>query len=137
MGYYYHADPAPSDVRVLDDALYAEWVATGNPKAQWWVLIPDPPSPNAQWNGTAWVEPPPYVPQEITRLQGMMALQNAGLLDQAEALVAQADATTQLAWANATHFVRTSPTLLGLAAQLGLTDAELDALFVDGASIFV
>ena len=137
MGYYYHADPPPSEVRVIDDALYAQWVADGNPKADWWVLIPDPPTPDAYWNGTEWVVPPPYVPQEISRLQGHLVLERNGLLAQAEALVVQGDTETQIAWANCNAFNRQSPTLLALAAGLGLTDAQIDQLFIDGAQIVV
>jgi hypothetical protein len=67
MGYYWHAGPPP-DLRVLDDTLYAEWVASGNPKAEWWTLIPDPPGPNYRWDGTQWVEIPPPPPEPLTRL---------------------------------------------------------------------
>ena len=40
MQYYRKSDP--SDVRELDD-IYAEWVATGNPKANDWALRPPAP----------------------------------------------------------------------------------------------
>ena len=67
MGYYWHAGPPP-DLRVLDNTLYAEWVASGNPKAEWWTLIPDPPGPNYRWDGTQWVEIPPPPPPPLSRL---------------------------------------------------------------------
>jgi hypothetical protein len=47
------------DIREIDDALYAEWVAAGNPKAQQWTLLPPEPAPGpmqtVRWDGTQWV----------------------------------------------------------------------------------
>ena len=70
-----------------------------------------------------------YVPESVTPFQAKAALMQAGLLGQAEALVAAAGGVTKLAWAEALEFKRTSPTLINLAQALGLTSAELDNLF--------
>lgn len=64
-----------------------------------------------------------------TPLQGKIELNNQGLLTNAEAAVAAADKNTQLAWANAIVWYRTSPLIETLGAQLGLTPTDLDNLF--------
>lgn len=75
------------------------------------------------------------VPEEVSRLQAIIALEQAGLLDTVTAYVAQAPKLTQLAWNNAQSFRRDSPTLLGLAQALSLTAAQLDQLFVAAADV--
>lgn len=135
MAYYYRADT--NEVRELDPAVIQAWVDTGNPKASLYTLIPDSPAPNAQWDGSKWIVPPPYVPQSVSRFQAKAALLNAGLLSQIEAIIADpaTDAMTKLAWAEAIQFERNSPTVLGLASALGLTDQQLDELFTAAAQI--
>lgn len=64
-----------------------------------------------------------------SRFQAKAALSAASLLTAVEAAVAAADATTQLAWAEAIEFRRNSPTIAALAAVLGMTDTEVDDLF--------
>jgi hypothetical protein len=76
-----------------------------------------------------YVEPPAPVPASVTPFQAKAALLNAGLLDPVLAAIAAAPRITQLAWAEATEFRRTSPTVLMLAGALGLTSTQLDDLF--------
>lgn len=64
-----------------------------------------------------------------SRFQAKAALSAAGLLSAAESAVAAADATTQLAWAEAIEFRRNSPTITTMAATLGLTPEQVDDLF--------
>ena len=66
-----------------------------------------------------------------SRMQARVALHQAGLLAAVEAAVAEADPVVQIAWADATEFRRTSPTIATLAAALDppLTDEQLDDLF--------
>ena len=77
------------------------------------------------------------VPQSMTRFQALAALHLAGHLPAVEAIMAapETDMMAKLAWANALSFERTSPTLASLAAMLGMTDADLDALFTVAAGI--
>jgi len=89
---------------------YLAWLAAGN--------TPDPCAP-----------PPAPVPDAVTPFQAKAALLNAGLLDAVLAAIAAAPRITQLAWAEATEFRRTSPTVLMLAGSLGLTSTQLDDLF--------
>jgi hypothetical protein len=71
----------------------------------------------------------------VSRFQAKAALLGAGLLDQVNTALADADPVAQLAWAEAVEFRRTSPTILGLAATIGLTGEQLDDLFRAAAGI--
>ena len=77
------------------------------------------------------------VPQKVTAFQAKAALLDAGLLPQVESIMAQdsTPALAKLAWATAQVFNRSSPTVAAMASALGLTDAQIDALFVAGAAI--
>lgn len=85
----------------------------------------------------AHLNPPPIIiiPQSISRFQARAALLAAGLLSDVEAAVAAADPFAQLAWAEAQEWRRDSPTLLALAHGIGLTDTEIDDLFIQAAAI--
>lgn len=72
-----------------------------------------------------------------TPLQGKIELNNENLLTEAEQVVAAADKNTQLAWANAIIWLRTSPMIETLGAQLGLTPNDLDNLFRQAQQISV
>ena len=65
----------------------------------------------------------------ISPFQAKAALLQAGLLAQVEALIAQSDDLTKLAWAEAQEFRRDSPLLNQLASALGLTARQVDDLF--------
>ncbi len=80
--------------------------------------------------------PPLPVPQEVSRFQARAALLDAGLLAQADAVVAASgNALLQLAWTDAVSFKRNSPGIAALAPALGLDDAALDDLFRAAAEI--
>jgi hypothetical protein len=90
--------------------------------------LPDaPPSP----------QPPPSIPQSVSRFQARAALHLSGLLETVEAMMAapETPALAKLAWADAQEFKRNSPSLLGIAGALALTDAQLDDLFTTAAGI--
>lgn len=76
-------------------------------------------------------------PQSVTRFQARAALARAGLFTTVNsAMVAfPIDDERRLAWEDAQEFRRTSPTMLQMAAALGLTDAQLDELFTTAAGI--
>lgn len=71
----------------------------------------------------------------VSRFQARAALLQAGLLEQAEAAVAESDVIAQLAWADAQEFRRNSPTVATMSAKLGMTDDQLDELFRQAATI--
>lgn len=85
----------------------------------------------------AYQPPPAPVPQVVTRFQALAALHEAGHLTAAQALFAdpQTPDLSRLAWENATEFWRTSPTVVEVAAALGLDGAALDDLFTNAAQI--
>jgi hypothetical protein len=91
------------------------------------------------WNGSAFTKPaplPPVVPTSVSRFQALAALSNAGLLTQAQNIVAAStDPLVPLAWDNAQTFDRNSATVAALGPALGLTDAQIDSLFIAASTI--
>ena len=91
----------------------------------------------------AYVPPEPepiHVPQQITRAQGKAALIMQGHWQEVLDYVASIQDPTQRALANvALHdtltWERSSPFLNAAAAGLGMTDEQLDALFIQAAGI--
>ena len=84
------------------------------------------------------VKPP--VPQSVTRRQARQALLLAGLLDNVQPAIDAIEDPTQrglmqIEWADSQEFQRHRPALLGLAAALGLTSAQIDQLFITAASL--
>ena len=71
----------------------------------------------------------------VSRFQARAALLGADLLAATDALVAEADELTKLAWADAGVFERRSPAIVSLGAALGLTETQIDALFRAAALI--
>ena len=69
-------------VREIDDALYAAWVAAGNPKVAAWTLAPPRPSDNAVWTGGGWVIPEPVEITPPSPGQVRSLLVTAGLPDE-------------------------------------------------------
>lgn len=66
----------------------------------------------------------------VTRFQAKAVLMQQGLLEQVEAIVeGSADPLVKLAWHEA-GFERLSPFIAGLAVELGLSDADVDSLFI-------
>jgi hypothetical protein len=132
MAYFF----ADSKVVQLDADLYARWVADGNPKADYYVPIPDPPGAGYTFNGSEWVAPTPYVPQAVTAYQARVALLNEGLLDDVEQAVgALPDLKIKLAWHHALHFERNSPAIAAVAQYLNLTSEQVDNLFLEASKI--
>jgi hypothetical protein len=95
---------------------------------------PDCPEPidDAAPGLVAFLNPPPA---QVSRLQAMVALSDAGLLSNVQAWVAGQDELTQLIWSSATMFSRSSALLARAAAALALTAAQLDQLFAAAANV--
>lgn len=99
----------------------------------------------ANWTGYEWVElpykapvidpPATPVPASVTRGQFKLALLQMDLLDDVEAAIALADRATQINYAERLDFERNHPLVITMAAALGKTDAEVDALFVLAATL--
>lgn len=86
-------------------------------------------------------EPPPEViiPQRITARQAQLVLLEAGHLAAVEAVIeslpAEIRARVHIEWGRATHVERGSQVTQMVATALGLTSAQVDALFVAAAAL--
>jgi hypothetical protein len=89
--------------------------------------LPEPPAPP---------EAPqvPYVPQVVTPRQARIALLAAGHLDAVEAAIAAAPRAVQIDWEYAIEIRRDNPVIAAMAATIGLTEAQIDALFIAAAA---
>ena len=67
----------------------------------------------------------------LTRMAFMLALEENGLYDAAEAAVEsdQVDKAGKIMWRNASVFNRTDDTLVQFTTALGYTEEQLDAVF--------
>lgn len=87
------------------------------------------------------VSPPaPVIPSSVSKAQGKTALIAAGLWPAVLAAIAAIEDATQrqlaeVALHDTTTWERTSPTLNALAVGIGLSDAQLDALFVSASQV--
>lgn len=69
-----------SKVTQLNPDLYAGWVANGNPKAEYYQPIPNPPGQDYYFDGTAWVQYPPPPAPPLTRLGFLSRFTDAELV---------------------------------------------------------
>lgn len=70
------------------------------------------------------------VPQSVSMRQARLALLAANLLDDIEALLATMPRAAQIEWEYATDVRRDSPLIAVVKSEKGMTDAQIDALFV-------
>ena len=75
------------------------------------------------------------VPQQVTMRQARLALLNAGLLDDVEAVIAAAGREAQLEWEYAAVVDRSNPAVATVQQQEALTDAQIDDLFREAAKL--
>ena len=83
-------------------------------------------------------EPPPYVPSQIPLWAAKVVLNENGLLDQADAIVANANnRTLTLIWEYGNFLDRNSPLLATMADTIGLSNTQLDTMFITANSLTV
>lgn len=79
------------------------------------------------------------IPRVVDMAQARLALLQAGLLDQVQAAVdampGAEGAAARIAWEYRSTVRRDSTLLAALASQVGLSDAQIDALFVTAATL--
>lgn len=84
--------------------------------------------------------PPPAVPSAVSMRQGRKALASVGLLGAVDAAITSiADPAqridAQIDWEYATEIRRQSPLIASLGPALGLSEAQIDSLFIAAAAI--
>jgi hypothetical protein len=77
----------------------------------------------------------PEIPQSVTPLQARKAIRAAGLKPQVDAALVAGGEEVQEAWDYAIEINRRDPLLLQIAAEAGLSAAELDQLFIAAAAL--
>lgn len=112
------------------DMLRADAAELGTDLEEYEVLLSDwvesyiPPAPE-----------PVQVPQVIPMRQVKLALLAAGLLDIVDAAVAASDRAIQIEWEYASEVRRDWPTITSIATAVGLTDEQVDNLFISAVSM--
>ncbi len=75
------------------------------------------------------------VPKSVSMRQAELALLAAGLLDNIEALVATLPRTAQIEWRRAKDVERTHGLIAVVQAQTGMTDEQVDNLFIEAGKL--
>jgi hypothetical protein len=149
------APPFVSGVLSLPSSTWPDLTEHGYPGVGYWPIVTETPTydPATQVLGaptqtvdavnkqvistpSVLAAPPPPVPQSVSRAQALAALSNAGLLTQAQnAANASTNPLVPIFWNNAQTFDRNSATVATLGGALGLTDAQIDSLFIAASTI--
>jgi hypothetical protein len=87
-------------------------------------FVPEPVAPS-----------PPQVPVSVWMRQARLALHQIDKLQAVDAAIAQAGAAAQIEWEYAHEIRRDAALVTGIGAALGLTEAEIDALFIHASTL--
>ena len=81
--------------------------------------------------------PVDVVPVSVERYQSRVALHNAGLLERVETIMADenTDIIAREAWAGSSVIRRDSVTVAAMGSAIGLTDEQIDNLFIAASKI--
>lgn len=134
-------NPNTSFPREMPDELLAEYgvypvVPTDPPEVtSYQRAIEAPPAfVDGAWR-QQWTIAAAPVPDVITPRQCRIMLAHHGLLSKVEAAVSNMDEATKITWEYAVEFRRDHAMLTAMAAQLGMSDEQLDQLFMAAAQI--
>jgi len=134
-------NPQTSFPQEMPDTLMLEYGAT--PVAD---SVPPPAPPggsvievepllvNGAWT-RAWSVAAAPIPDIVSARQARLALLQGGILASVEAMIAQQDEATRIAWEYATEFRRSDPLLAALAQNLGLSEAQIDQFFATASGL--
>lgn len=110
--------------QVVEATLPADW----KPNKYYW-------SNNAVVANNSWVDPDIVVPTTVSPYQARVALAQANLLSSVETMISSANQQVQLAWNYATVFERDSPFINALGTNMGLSNSQIDTLFINAAKV--
>jgi hypothetical protein len=83
--------------------------------------------------------PPTPVPQSVTMRQGRLALLAIGKLDDVDAAInampEPQQSQSRIEWEYASTLDRNNPLVLSLGPALGLTESDIDNLFIEAAKL--
>lgn len=131
MTHAYH--PATGEIILTDSP--APWMGATDAEPPAF----DPATQSAFWRDGQWevvtIEPEaPHIPAVVSMRKARLALLGAGLLSQVNDAVAAMPGiegeAARIEWEYAQEVSRVSPLVAGLSVSLGLSDADLDALFL-------
>lgn len=95
--------------------------------------------PGSRWVNGAWLPAAPAVPQAVTMRQARLALEGVGKLDAVDAAIAAlplpARKLAKIEWEYSNEVQRHNGIVSQLGPALGLTDAQIDALFLGAAAL--
>lgn len=108
--------------------------------AEQFISVPDDAQNGWIWDGVVATEPmietlPIQVPQQVSMRQARLALLDAGLLDDVEAIIAAAGRAAQIEWEYAATVGRNHPVIAIVQQQQGMTDSQIDSLFTNAAAL--
>jgi len=125
-----HPDWTAKTPPVLQEGEYARLTLAG-----WQVTDIPPPAKVVAANAVS----APDVPQSITGRQARLVLLGAGLLDAVEQTIEGIPGTegkaARIEWGHASVIERHNPVFAAMAAALGLTDEQIDQMFITGAAL--
>jgi len=91
------------------------------------------------WNGSAFDAGSVKVPQAVTMKQARLSLLNANMLTEANnaiaAMTGTAGQAAQIEWEFSPTVGRHDPLVTAIGPTLGLTDAQIDQLFIAAAAL--
>lgn len=112
--------------------------------ASQFIEVPDDAQNGWLWDGTNATPPPPPpapnpVPQEITMRQARLVLLGAGLLSGVQTAIdglpEPQRSAANIEWEFSNTLQRRNPFVLTLGPALGLSAEQIDALFIQGATL--
>lgn len=110
----------PPDLGNTDYQKYLEWVNAGN-------------------EATPYVEPPAPIPQTLTMRQARLALLDAGKLSSVSVAIDNLPSPqkerAQIEWEFSNEVQRTNGVVSAIGPLIGLSETDIDALFVAGAAL--
>ncbi len=117
--FYGHGEIAPGVIDVLTQADYDSALA----------------QETEQRAVRAEIERKARIPQSVTMRQARLALLAAGLLDAVESAILTAGTAAKIEWEYAQEVQRNAGLIPKMAQALGMTDAQIDDLFVAAAAL--